>query len=272
MRRKWVVLWLSFLLLAGCFQSTSPVKTTLPTDGTQLAQTLVIGGENGTVTFELTLRNNGKKDVRLTFSEEPVSFVIFQKGKVIARVKVDSIPKDHEVTLAPAEQYQWRGVWDLKTAGLRVPTGTYEVEAVLLPEKVNGASPRPHQFLAKGTFEVQAAPTAGRKPVQPGPKPENDAFRQLRVVGGDGNYRVTGEARVFEGTFGYAVTDGHRYLTQGRVQVEGGAAHWSPFTLEISIPRDRLPSGGTLILELYEESPKDGSRLHQKVIVLDVFR
>lgn len=271
MRGKWVVLLLSFVLLAGCFQTTSPSPPTSPASVVQLDQTLVIGEKNGTVTFDLKLRNNGKKDVRLTFSDEPVSFVIVRKGTEIARVEVDSVQNgNHEVLLAPAEQVQWRGVWNLQAAGRRVPAGTYEVEVELLPEKVNGESPRPHQFTAKGTFEVLAS-APGRKPVKPEPKPENAAFRQLRVDGGEGTYRVTGEAHVFEGVFSYAVTDGHRYLTRGRVRAENGAPDWAPFNLEISIPRDQLPSNGTLILELYEESSKDSSRIHQIEIVLDVF-
>jgi hypothetical protein len=273
MRGKWLVLWLSFVLLAGCFQASSPSPPTSPTNDVQLGQTLVIAEKNGTVTFDLKLRNNGKKDVRLTFSDKPVSFVILQKGTEIDRVEIDSVSKENrEVVLAPSEQVQWRGVWDLQATGRHVPAGTYEVEVKLLPEKVNGEAPRPHQFLAKGTFEVHAAPTLDRKPVKPGPKLENAAFRQLRVIGGEGTYRVTGEARVLEGVFNYAVTDGHRYLTRGPVQVKGGAPSWTPFTLEISIPRDQLPSNGTLILELYEESPKDGSRIHQMEIVLGVFR
>jgi hypothetical protein len=273
MRGKWLVLWLSFVLLAGCFQATPPAQPTLPSDDVQLAQTLVIGEKNGTVTFDLTLRNNGKKDVRLTFSDEPVSFAIVQKGTEIAHVEVDNVPNEnHEVILAPLEQYQWRGVWDLQAAGRHVPAGTYEVEVKLLPEKVNGEAPRPHQFLVTGAFEVHAAQTPDRKPVKPGPKLENAAFRQLHVVGGEGTYRVTGEARVLEGVFNYAVTDGHRYLTQGPVQVKDGAPRWTPFTLQISIPRNQLPSNGTLVLELYEESLKDGSRIHQMEIVLGVFR
>ncbi|MDN4592372.1 Gmad2 immunoglobulin-like domain-containing protein [Polycladomyces subterraneus] len=273
MRGKWMVLWLSFVLLAGCFQATSPSPPTSPANDVQLDQTLVIAEKNGSVTFDLKLRNNGKKNVRLMFSNEPVSFTIVQKGTEIAHVEVDSGPNEnHEVILAPSEQVQWRSVWDLQAAGRRVPAGTYEVEVRLMPDKVNGEAPQPHQFLVKGTFEVHAASTPDRKPVIPEPKLENTAFRQLRVVGGEGTYRVTGEARVFEGVFNYAVTDGHRYLTRGRVQAENGAPSWAPFTLEISIPRDQLPSNGTLILELYKESSKNGSRLHQKEIVLEEFR
>lgn len=270
---KWGVFVLSFVLLAGCFHTTAPAPTTSQTNGGRLDQTLVIGEKNGIVTFDLTVKNNGEKGVRLVFSNEPVSFAIVQKGNVIAHVGADSVSdRQHEVMLASSGQYHWRGVWDLHAVGRRVPAGIYQVEAELLPAKVNGEPPGPHQFLVKGTFEVQAEPASGRKPVKPVSMIENNAFRQLRVDGGGGNYRVTGKARVHEGVFSYAVTDGHRYLSRGQVQVEMGAPHWGPFTLELSIPHNQLPVNGMLILELYEESLKDGSRMHQKEIVLDVFR
>ncbi|PTX63322.1 immunoglobulin-like protein involved in spore germination [Melghirimyces profundicolus] len=98
---------------------------------------------------------------------------------------------------------------------------------------------------------------------------QNKAFRNLTVIGKAGRYTVKGEARVFEGNYRYAVSDGHDYLAEGSAQAEGGGPDWAPFTLKLEIPADRLPKNGTLTLELYEISPKDGSRENELVIPLE---
>ncbi|SEN31457.1 Immunoglobulin-like domain of spore germination [Lihuaxuella thermophila] len=101
---------------------------------------------------------------------------------------------------------------------------------------------------------------------------ENNAFRNLRLQGEKGHYTLMGEARVLEGNFRYAVSDGHDYLVEGSVQVQGGAPEWAAFTLKLSIPDEKLPRKGTLTLELFEISPKDGSRQNELIIPLDTFQ
>lgn len=100
---------------------------------------------------------------------------------------------------------------------------------------------------------------------------ESQAFRNVSVTGSRGNYVVTGEARVFEATIQYEVEDGHFLLQQGFVTASEGAPGWGAFTIDIRIPEESLPANGTLMLILFEESAKDGSRLHETPVLLETF-
>ena len=100
---------------------------------------------------------------------------------------------------------------------------------------------------------------------------ENQAFRNITVSGSQGNYVVSGEARVFEATVQYEVEDGHFIYQEGFVTASEGAPGWGTFTLNINIPEASLPEYGTLSLILFEESAEDGSRMHELIVTLDVF-
>ncbi len=104
-----------------------------------------------------------------------------------------------------------------------------------------------------------------------GERMENQAFRNIAVSGTQGNYVVTGEARVFEATIQYEVEDGHVIFLDGFVTASEGAPGWGTFTINISIPEADLPDNATLMLILFEESAKDGSRLHELPVTLEVF-
>ncbi|MHA6483527.1 Gmad2 immunoglobulin-like domain-containing protein [Paenibacillus sp. strain BS8-2] len=73
---------------------------------------------------------------------------------------------------------------------------------------------------------------------------------------------MSGEARVFEAVMNYTVEDGHNYLLEGHHMVAEGAPAWSPFAIDIEIPPAQQPVNGTLMLELFEYSAKDGSRVN----------
>ncbi|MCR2806385.1 Gmad2 immunoglobulin-like domain-containing protein [Paenibacillus soyae] len=99
----------------------------------------------------------------------------------------------------------------------------------------------------------------------------NDAFCNVKVSGSGGQYTVTGEARVFEAVMNYAVEDGHDYVLEDFHMLDEGAPAWSPFTLELDIPPDKLPDNGTLMLELFEYSAKDGSKINVISVPLETF-
>ncbi|WP_010278396.1 Gmad2 immunoglobulin-like domain-containing protein [Paenibacillus senegalensis] len=101
---------------------------------------------------------------------------------------------------------------------------------------------------------------------------ENQAFRIHEITGSNGNYTITGEARVWEASFVYAVSDGHDYLLEDFTTASNGAPSWGNFTIDLAIPQDRLPVNGTLTLEIWEASAKDGSPLHLLNIPLESFR
>lgn len=101
---------------------------------------------------------------------------------------------------------------------------------------------------------------------------ENNAFRIHEITGSDGNYTITGEASVWEASFMYAVSDGHDYLVEDFTTASNGAPSWGEFSIDISIPEEQLPVNGTLSIEIWEESAKDGSRLHELSLPLESFR
>lgn len=78
---------------------------------------------------------------------------------------------------------------------------------------------------------------------------------------------VRGLARVFEGTIQYEFEDGHFVFDKGFTTASEGAPGWGEF--EIVIDLDKIPSGSARVI-LYEESAKDGSRLHELQIPVNV--
>ena len=101
--------------------------------------------------------------------------------------------------------------------------------------------------------------------------PSNAAFRNVVVSGTQGTYTITGEARVYEATFQYEVSDGHVMFQQGFAMASTGGPDWGTFELSVSIPPANLPSNGTLSLFLFEESANDGSVINELALVLQVF-
>ncbi|MFA5528665.1 MAG: Gmad2 immunoglobulin-like domain-containing protein [Peptostreptococcales bacterium] len=100
---------------------------------------------------------------------------------------------------------------------------------------------------------------------------ENDAFRIYEPAPNtevtDNKIVVRGQARVFEGTIQYEFEDGHNILDEGFTTASEGAPGWGDF--EITIEFDEVANDtGTIIL--YEESAKDGSRLHELIIPVTV--
>lgn len=96
---------------------------------------------------------------------------------------------------------------------------------------------------------------------------ENDAFRIYEPAPNteitDNKIVVRGQARVFEATIQYEFEDGHNILDEGFTTASEGAPGWGDF--EITIEFDEVANNtGTIIL--FEESAKDGSRLHEIMI------
>lgn len=80
---------------------------------------------------------------------------------------------------------------------------------------------------------------------------------------------VRGLARVFEATVQYEFDDGHEILDKGFTTASEGAPGWGEF--EIVIDLENAANGaGTVIL--YEESAKDGSRLHELQIPVTIVK
>jgi hypothetical protein len=102
------------------------------------------------------------------------------------------------------------------------------------------------------------------KPVSnpPGPSAEekekqyqNNAFMEVTINEGEAIV-ITGKARVFEGSFQYAVVSNGEVLKGGTYQTDGAPA-WGPF--EITVGKEYAKAG--VVFELFVYSAKDGSKI-----------
>ncbi|QNO14067.1 Gmad2 immunoglobulin-like domain-containing protein [Alkalicella caledoniensis] len=92
---------------------------------------------------------------------------------------------------------------------------------------------------------------------------ENQSFRVYEpIIDENNNLVVKGLARVFEGTIQYEFEDGHYLFDKGFVTASEGAPGWGEFEIVLDLD-DVSNYYGTGTVILYEESAKDGSRLHE---------
>ncbi len=78
---------------------------------------------------------------------------------------------------------------------------------------------------------------------------------------------VSGLARVYEGTVLYEFEDGHFILDEGFTTATNGAPGWGEFEIVIELD-DAVNYSGRVIL--FEESAKDGSRMNELIIPVNV--
>lgn len=207
-------------------------------------------GENE-ATFTISLKNTSNKSVKVTIpgGQKYEIVVTDANGKEVYRYSIDKmfIQSIEEMELNPGEEKVWTEPWNYTSNdGTRLAPGEYKANIFLTASEVNGQKIENNALQAEKGFTI--------------PEEENTAFRNVQVLGENGEYTVTGEVRVFEATFFYAVEDGHDYVVPETVQMASeGAPAWAPFEIKISIPKDKIPSNGALILHLYERSAKDGS-------------
>lgn len=96
----------------------------------------------------------------------------------------------------------------------------------------------------------------------------NERFRQVTIEKKDGNnYRVQGQAQIFEANFNWVVEDGHNELKNGFAMTDAGAPEWGKFDFEIEVKKTNEYS--TLHIILFEVSAKDGSRQYELPIPLE---
>ena len=117
----------------------------------------------------------------------------------------------------------------------------------------------------------------GQKPIetlemQVKPINEEVLFKNVLVSGKNGAYLVKGEARSQQNSLYYSVEDGHYILVpEQRVKVNEKYPTWSTFLIKVTIPKEKLPDNGTLVLNLYEKDPKDNSMQHVYPVILETF-
>ncbi|MGV3527846.1 MAG: Gmad2 immunoglobulin-like domain-containing protein [Flavisolibacter sp.] len=105
-------------------------------------------------------------------------------------------------------------------------------------------------------------------PDQPAPATpqvySNETFKDVKVEQQNGQYVVSGKARVFEAVLSWVLEGANGELKKGHEMTDAGAPAFGNFTFRFDVPAG---SRG-LKLTLYEASARDGSAQHQLVIPL----
>ena len=95
----------------------------------------------------------------------------------------------------------------------------------------------------------------------------NERFRNVMVTRLDEKeFKISGEAQVFEATISWKIEDGHNVLKEGHETTDAGAPEWGRFEFTVTAEKERENS--TLVLILYEASAKDGSHQHELPLML----
>ncbi|WP_101843459.1 BsuPI-related putative proteinase inhibitor [Halobacillus sp. Marseille-P3879] len=98
-----------------------------------------------------------------------------------------------------------------------------------------------------------------------------EIFREMTLTGENGEYTVSGEAKVSGGEFFYNVEDGHNVLIEEETaQVEDVNAEWSAFEINVSLSEDDLPESGSLIMTMFERDG-DNQPINMNFVPLDNF-
>lgn len=273
-----MIILLAFTVIAGC----GTVEINGPSEGNtnglsegntnrentepiavELETVVEVKKENNNIIFEITLTNQGDETIELPFSSGQ-QFEILVKNK-----DEDEVYRYSEgrmftqaltfIEIKAGEKLSWIEEWDQKSDQTWVSNGEYKVTVEVLVQN------------SEGNFVINQGDLITEKMVTVDNEFENNAFRQIKVVGENGEYVITGEARVYEAVFHYAVTEGHFYYIEEWMTVDEGGPSWSPFTIEISIAEDDLPVNGTISLELFEESANDGSIVNRLNVPLETF-
>ena len=96
---------------------------------------------------------------------------------------------------------------------------------------------------------------------------ENERFKEVTVQKtGEYTFQIKGKAQIFEASFSWVVEDGHQELKTGHEMTDAGAPEWGNFQFTVDVKKARENS--TLMLILFESSPKDGSRQHELPVLL----
>ncbi|MFZ3589196.1 BsuPI-related putative proteinase inhibitor [Bacillus sp. DJP31] len=229
-------------------------------------------------TFQMTFTNNSEEVADLTFSSGQKFEVVvsdnagdevyrYSDGKMFTMALVMQ-------KLEAGDKLTFQDEWDYTKEGKKVEAGDYRVVATVIPIEINGKKVDKGTFVAEGLLTIEkSVENTETEASESEVDSDNPAFRNIKSTGENGEYIITGEARVFEASFMYSVEDGHNELIKETpFQANEGAPSWSAFELKVSIPKDKLPSNGTITAHIFERSAKDGSIVNSYYVPLQQFK
>lgn len=238
----------------------------------QLSMNATIDTTEDTVSFKFSLENTAEEPVILGFtsSQQYEVQVTNEAGESVYTFSADKMFTQELTTeeLASGDSLEAMETW----TGIEEP-GEYTATITYLVNTINDQPLEAKPFQVEQTFTIQDTEGTGNDNEQVTEfEGDQQAFRNLKLTGDNGSYTVSGEARVFEGSFMYSVEDGHNVLIEPTpVQVEAGAPAWASFEIKVEIPQEELPDFGTLTMTIFQASPNDGQPVNTNYIPLDRF-
>ncbi|MCS0672614.1 BsuPI-related putative proteinase inhibitor [Cytobacillus firmus] len=212
----------------------------------------------GTETMEIELLLRNTANYPLSFEFRTSQFyevnILNQKGEKVYSSSEGKafLQAIQTIPVKPDEIKVWKERWDYRHNGKRVKEGEYIVKARLLASNLNGK-------------ELETKTESKASVYIPG---QNPAFRQVKVTGDNGLYSVSIEGRPKSGKLWYTVEDGHNELLPEK-EVSALSNNWENFNIKVSIPADKLPENGSVILHLYEKSHNDGHIINSFPVILE---
>lgn len=258
-----IILITSFFLSA-CMEEEKKNEKVTGEVSSQLNPALSIQQRNDGIDFLAVVENLSNHTVTLSFNDSKMFDVsvtdstnteVFRHSQGISYEQ-----KPEKVQIKAGASHIWKTKW--KVSAKERKAGIYKVKAVFTPSKISPGALKTEKLTIEETLTLQS----GIGEVQ------NNSFRNIHFSGKDGKYTVSGEARVFEASFAYSVSDGHTVFVENHEQTSEGAPAWAPFSFTINIPGEDLPINGTLMLELFYFSPKDGARTDLLAVPLQRFK
>ncbi|MET3729003.1 hypothetical protein ABID52_002584 [Fictibacillus halophilus] len=251
-------------LMSACGKEEDEQKVKHSEVTSQLNPVLSIQQRNDGIEVLAVLENHSNHTVTLSFNSSKmfdVSIVNSSSNEVFRHSKGKNYEaKQEDVHIKAGASHIWKTKWKHSAATRKA--GIYKVNATFLPNEISPGSLKTENLTVKETFTLQGGTGEQR----------NNSFRNIHFLGKDGTYKVSGEARVFEASFSYSVTDGHNIFIERNEQTAEGAPAWAPFSFEINIPEEDLPINGTLMLELFYYSPKNGDKSDTLAVPLQSFK
>lgn len=198
--------------------------------------------------IQLKLKNNSEKGKILSFSSSKKYEIVIKSknGEEVYRYSAGKqfLQAIQKLEFKPSQTYTWKETWNYKNKDEKIIRGEYSIEAILFSSKKVG-----EEIVAKtnATFPLEDHPV----------------FKKIRSSGGGGMYHLEGIARTANPVF-YTIEDGHReIISNKKIVIDKDGS----FEFDVTIPKDELPSNGSLILYLYDGNGSNNPLF----VVLDVF-
>ncbi|MFB7139612.1 BsuPI-related putative proteinase inhibitor [Gottfriedia sp. NPDC056225] len=258
--KKGAILFLACtLLLSACGANSEkevkPASSTKETvtqnnsiDVEKFSPKLEVTEANGQVTMKYSLHNGNTIPANFSFSSSQiVDFTIKdESGQVVYQSSKDMMYAQVLTNITiPEGKTQ---VWEEKVNFVhnKLPYGNYEIIANFVSTKVNDEDLNGGIKPVSQTFSYHQSSAV------------NEDDSKIIVSGKNGQYAVKGMYLSDEDTIYYSVEDGHNNLideTKLPIKMKSGTVNLIDFN--VNIPKEDLPSNGTVILEIYEKGNDD---------------